>query len=98
MKFEVQCEPSFLALGPYHFAVGMNNRAWIYAIGIFGGGASVWCYVCTVGDETHEVERSFLGSITGFSLNGEYFACLFGGKLHLMQVCMQHTGHTFCML
>ena len=35
MKFEVQCEPSFLALGPYHFAVGMNNRAWIYAIGVF---------------------------------------------------------------
>ena len=38
MKFEVQCEPSFLALGPYHFAVGMNNRAWIYAIGIWGVG------------------------------------------------------------
>ena len=38
MKFEVQCEPSFLALGPYHFAVGMNNRAWIYAIGIEGVG------------------------------------------------------------
>lgn len=37
MKFEVQCEPSFLALGPYHFAVGMNNRAWIYAIGVFCG-------------------------------------------------------------
>ena len=43
MKFEVQCEPSFLALGPYHFAVGMNNRAWIYAIGISGGWG--WCLV-----------------------------------------------------
>ena len=54
-------------------------------------------YVCGVGDETHEVERSFLGSITGFSLNGEYFACLFGGKLHLMQVCCAcntHKGYT----
>lgn len=35
MKFEVQCEPSFLALGPYHFAVGMNDRSWIYSVGEF---------------------------------------------------------------
>lgn len=23
-------EPSFLALGPYHLCVGMNNRVWFY--------------------------------------------------------------------
>ena len=46
MKFEVQCEPSFLALGPYHFAVGMNDRSWIYSIGKYcGRGLSSSCRV-----------------------------------------------------
>ena len=25
-------EPSFIALGPFHMAVGINDRAWIYEI------------------------------------------------------------------
>lgn len=29
----VEVEPSFIAAGPYHVAVGMNNRAWFYALG-----------------------------------------------------------------
>lgn len=29
----VDVEPSFLGLGPYHLAVGMNNRAWFYLLG-----------------------------------------------------------------
>ena len=27
---DVVVEPSFLALGPFHMAVGINDRAWIY--------------------------------------------------------------------
>ena len=33
MTINIDVEPSFLALGPYYLAVGMNNRAWFYAIG-----------------------------------------------------------------
>ncbi|MGH0157160.1 UNVERIFIED_CONTAM: hypothetical protein FKN15_033128 [Acipenser sinensis] len=29
----VEVEPNFIAVGPYHIAVGMNNRAWFYALG-----------------------------------------------------------------
>ena len=29
----VDVEPSFLGIGPYHLAVGMNNRAWFYLLG-----------------------------------------------------------------
>ena len=32
MKMEVVVEPSFLALGPFHVAVGINDRCWIYDI------------------------------------------------------------------
>jgi len=31
MSISVDVEPSFLALGPCHLVVGMNNRAWFYA-------------------------------------------------------------------
>jgi len=118
MKFEVQCEPSFLVLGPYHFAVGMNDRSWIYSIGKFyrknlyiysrhitNRGILIITLVLFVsnvnskknslirssvflltGDETQEMERSFYGSISGFALSAEYFACMFEGKIQLMQV------------
>ena len=28
----IDVEPSFVACGPYHLAVGMNNRAWFYFV------------------------------------------------------------------
>ena len=36
LSLGVAVEPSFIALGPFHFAVGMNDRAWIHEIGELG--------------------------------------------------------------
>lgn len=33
MTVSVDVEPNFLAVGLYHLAVGMNNRAWFYVLG-----------------------------------------------------------------
>ena len=32
VKLDIAVEPSFIALGPFHIAVGINDRAWIYEI------------------------------------------------------------------
>lgn len=28
----IDVEPSFVGLGPYHLAIGMNNRVWFYVL------------------------------------------------------------------
>ena len=33
LNLDLTVEPSFIALGPFHIAVGMNDRAWIHEIG-----------------------------------------------------------------
>ena len=33
MTIVADIEPTFLALGPYHLALGMNNRTWFYLLG-----------------------------------------------------------------
>lgn len=32
MKLDIIVEPSFITLGPFHMAIGINDRAWIYEI------------------------------------------------------------------
>ena len=32
VKLDTVVEPSFIALGPFHMAVGINDRSWIYEI------------------------------------------------------------------
>ncbi|XP_055768737.1 WD repeat-containing protein 19 [Salvelinus fontinalis] len=69
----VEVEPNFIAVGPYHVAVGMNNRAWFYAMGDSGV------------ERLKDME--YLGTIASMCLNSEYAAALFEGKvqLHMME-------------
>ncbi|XP_073502065.1 WD repeat-containing protein 19 [Phyllobates terribilis] len=68
----VEVEPNFVAVGPYHVAVGMNNRAWFYALNDNG------------------VERlkdmEYLGTVASMSLNSDYAAALFEGKVQLHMI------------
>ncbi len=63
-------EPRFLALGPFHLALGMNNRAWFYALA--GSGAAELLR-----------DREYLGSVRSLQLNADYCAALFDGKVQL---------------
>ena len=62
-------EPSFLALGPFHLALGMNNRAWFYLLG----------------ETNVELlrDREYLGSVADIQLNADYCAVRYEGKIQL---------------
>lgn len=36
IKLDLSVEPSIIGLGPFHIAVGMNDRVWIHEIGETG--------------------------------------------------------------
>ncbi|XP_030643578.1 WD repeat-containing protein 19 [Chanos chanos] len=68
----VEVEPNFIAVGPYHVAVGMNNRAWFYAIGENG--------------VEHLKDTEYLGTVASLCLNCDYAAALFEGKVQLHMI------------
>jgi len=65
----VNVEPRFIALGPYHLALGMNNRVWFYVMS----------------DMQVELpkDREYLGTVSDIQLNGDYCAVRFDGKVQL---------------
>lgn len=67
-------EPSVLAVGPMHVAVGLNNRALFWNI-------SESPYNTTV-----HFERDYLATIDSIRLNETYVSVLFDGKLQLHSV------------
>ncbi|XP_022361796.1 WD repeat-containing protein 19 isoform X2 [Enhydra lutris kenyoni] len=69
----VDVEPNFVAVGLYHLAVGMNNRAWFYVLGE------------NAVKKLKDVE--YLGTVTSVCLYSDYAAALFEGKvqLHLIE-------------
>lgn len=73
LSVDIIVEPNFVALGPYHLAVGMNNRAWFYAL-------------ADKGPEQLK-DREYLGTVNAIHLNADYAAVLFEGKvqLHLIE-------------
>lgn len=73
MTIVAEIEPTFLALGPYHLALGMNNRAYFYLL----GDASV----------EFLKDKEYLGAVKDIQLNGDYCAVRFDGKilLHVLE-------------
>uniref|UniRef100_A0A8D2BEM5 WD repeat domain 19 n=1 Tax=Sciurus vulgaris TaxID=55149 RepID=A0A8D2BEM5_SCIVU len=65
----VDVEPNFVAVGLYHLAVGMNNRAWFYVLGENGV------------KKLKDVE--YLGTVASICLHSDYAAALFEGKVQL---------------
>ncbi|KAB1282884.1 WD repeat-containing protein 19 [Camelus dromedarius] len=78
----VDVEPNFVAVGLYHLAVGMNNRAWFYVLGENGKLANVNILAVK---KLKDVE--YLGTVASVCLHSDYAAALFEGKvqLHLIE-------------
>ncbi|XP_034967788.2 WD repeat-containing protein 19 isoform X1 [Zootoca vivipara] len=68
----VEVEPNFVAIGHYHLAVGMNNRAWFYVL----GESSV--------KKLKDME--YLGTVASMCLNSDYAAARFEGKVQLHMI------------
>ncbi|XP_062864836.1 WD repeat-containing protein 19 [Trichomycterus rosablanca] len=68
----VDVEPNFIAVGPYHLAVGMNNRAWFYALGASG--------------VERLKDTEYLGTVASMCLTCDYAAALFEGKIQLHMI------------
>lgn len=79
VTINTEMEPSFLGIGPYHLAVGMNNRIWYYKID-----TSHLSKLSTslLGD------REYLGSVKNICLNSEFISVLFEGRLHIHTVSL----------
>jgi len=67
----VAMEPTFLALGPQHVAVGMNNRCWFYPIG---------------GSAGQVAEREYIGTVADVRLNTNFAAALSDGVVQLHRI------------
>lgn len=75
---QLETEPSFIAVGPYHLAVGLNNRAWIYDL--------TRSQPYTEDAPLMLKEMQYLGGITSMKLNAEYASVLYEGKIQMHMV------------
>jgi WD repeat-containing protein 19 len=74
----VNVEPTFVALGPKHVAVGMNIRIWLYRYGDREEQSRQ-----SRNPPLVEPERQFPGNISAIRLNAKYVAVLCEGRVHL---------------
>lgn len=72
---QLEIEPSFIGIGPYYLACGMNNHVWFYDLG-----RSMTDTPMLLGD------REYMAEITEVKLNAMYCAVLCGGKIMLHAV------------
>lgn len=72
----LEIEPSVIAVGPFHFACGMNNHAWFYDLS-------------RPLDEASKPlnDREYIAEINDLKMNAKYCAALIGGRVSLHPVC-----------
>ena len=71
----LEVEPSFIAIGPYHLAAGMNNHVWFYDLGR------------TLGDSPMLLgDREFIAEIKNVQLNGDFCSTHCTGHLILQSI------------
>ncbi len=71
----LEIEPTFISLGPYHLACGMNNHIWFYDLG-----RSLTDNPIMLGD------REYMSEVKQLQLNTDYCAVLCGGQIMLHTV------------
>ncbi|KAI4462589.1 osmotic avoidance abnormal protein 1/wd repeat membrane protein [Holotrichia oblita] len=81
---QLETEPSFIAVGPYHLAVGLNNRAWIYDL--------TRSQPYTEDAPLMLKEMQYLGGITSMKLNAEYASVLYEGKIQMHMIEQPDVG------
>tara|TARA_B110000090_G_C13386566_1_gene447925 strand:- start:1807 stop:3105 length:1299 start_codon:yes stop_codon:yes gene_type:complete len=77
----VKVEPTFVALGPKHVAIGMNIRIWLYRYGDREEQQRQ-----SRGPPLEQPERQFPGNISAIRLNEKYVAVLCEGRVHLSMI------------
>ncbi|KAK5643690.1 hypothetical protein RI129_007535 [Pyrocoelia pectoralis] len=81
----IETEPSFMAVGPYHLATGMNNRAWFY---------DLTKSQTRIEDAPLLLrDRQYLGVVTSIYLNVEYASVLYEGKVQLHMIEQPEVDH-----
>lgn len=71
-------EPSFIGVGTYHLAVGMNNRVWFYDLTKPQPGIEDSPFLLK--------DRQYLGGITAIKMNSDYAAVFYEGKIQLHMI------------
>ena len=69
LAIRISMEPTFVALGPHHAALGMNNHVFFHSLTEKG---------CP-----QVAEREYLGTVEVVRLNADYVAVLTEGRVHL---------------
>ena len=75
----IETEPSMIAVGPFHVAAAMNNKAWFYSI---SDGSLIRSY-------------EYVGIVTNLVINGDHAAALFSdGRVNLHVIDLtENIGH-----
>ena len=78
LEVRVAMEPTFVALGPSHVALGMNNHVLFHSLGVEG------CPLTS--------EKEYLGTVEAIQLNSNFCAVLSEGRVTLDSVADEDQG------